>query len=939
MNWKSAFEKFLQSKIPQARPWSIAEMGLSQEDYQNLIAAFEAMERYHWESAQTVSVESRDSSGLFLIAVLSEHARRHTRGAQIWRCMADLPMTKGLRQLFFPANSTGQPGRELKDAVESASYRWNLRHVFDIPGHKDWMVTLFLQFGFPLPAARKSIPFWLSGQAVAVSASYLLGSLRSPSFDSMWTALRSYRRNQIPEGRCRALLEQSPWVLGEWIPELLHLAKTRLDLPDSNGRTEETELDPLILGDPCLFWPSDEQPIFRCVVLAATTFELEEACYEIRSEHFDPIRIVRQDEGVYHVVGGGSVDIPLAQADVQCSIVALSAGTGEEEIATQSLTLWDRNYPISLFRKSTGRKMKDPEQPERLDEGGFAVFHNSFSITPQPVRAFSHRLWWFAELPACRPNEPSLIQNGERVWWPEETTERIRRETFPVDIRPRPSQMLHWTTQNEPPSVRFGIDLPDGAEMRWVRLGHEVVDYKNEGLGQYRTAPFSLQPGHLIHPFYATVGFSAGGQCHRVTQRVFLNIQACILEWEGKVSIYQPDRSLNVRNARHFLFHILTPNSDNQGEDPYWIQEGSRPIRSIGNRAVSLSDLSGYGEALYLHKNLYNSLHDPTVLAAKVRDNGALKSVRFGRDAPNGFVIETSSPIDLDQNHELVLWTMDHQFLRIALNRLTAREPRKWFCDLTEFQNELGRIPFIKAVGFFYNGIRIGNWFDNTYHLVITKLQDQNSDQAARCAEMLRWFKAPILDPDVAGAMIFLLRRYPGEVLPIFLTNDHSPELDLPALPLDDEWLRVVSMLCRSAGFGGLQLPDAAQIIEQVYPDFDPGNLEKSLPAGLARLEGVSANLIAKIAHLYLTEQLNQKSPGNYNTTKSAVLARFLVNQTEFSQLCEKLSIHPNFVQIMFERMVKSQQALDRRSARNCDLLLNHRLMRRLLTYLYLSKL
>lgn len=932
--WTEVFDEILKPKIPVSKLWSIAELRLSQQAYVKLIDAFGTLNGRDWEIAQYHSQESRNHSGLFLVAVLSEHARRHTRGDQIWSCMKSLPMTNGLRQSFFLSN--GQPSRQLKDAVESAAYRWNLRHVFDVPGHMSWFLTLFLQFGFPFPAAKLRMPYWLSGHALAVSTSYLLGGgMMSDSFARTWSALRAYRRNQITEVRCKDLLVLSPWILQEWIPELLQLARTRLDLLDNDRVVEGEEMDPLILSDPRLVWSADEEPFFRCEVLAATTFELGEACYEIRSKQFEPVRIVRQEEGVYHVVGGGSVDIPLKVPEVQCSLISLSAGVGEEEIATQSVTLWDRSYPITLLRKDKGRRMPDPERPERLNEGCFAIFHDTFSITPQPVRALSHKHWWIAELPACQEDEPALIQNGERVWWPEETAERIQREAFPISIEPRPYQVLQWAAPDTPPSVAFVVGLPGGAEMRWVRLGHEVVDFEAAKPGDYRTTPFYLRPEHAVYPFYATVGFSVGGKCHRVTQRLILDLQACFLERENKISIYEPHRALNVRNARQFLFHILTPKPMLADDDnrPYWIQEGSRPIKSLGTGAVSLTDLSGYGEPLCLHRGLYNSQHDPRVLVKQVRDNGAVKQVRFNNQ---GFRIETASPIELDAKHELIAWTMDHRFLRLAFNCLEPQEePGAWFCNLTEFQDSLGRIPFIKAIGFFYDGCRIGNWFDRTYHFAITQIK--TDENAARCAEMLRWFKVPILDPEVSSAMQFLLQRFPGDVVPVWLGSGQSPELALAELHENDEWLRVVSALLRSISLAKLKLNEAAQIIEEVFPEFDPGDLMESLPDALGRLEGVSASLISKIAHLYLSELQQGGFAGDFEATKWAIQNRFLVREEELSQFCEKLSIHPDFVKGVFDRMVECPHELTKRDEHNCDLLLNHRLMRRLLTHRYLS--
>ncbi len=943
--WKEPFEAIVGNLIPRgSHAWSVSELNLSGDDYHCLVEVFSGISGLDWEIFQYGQKDDWDRAGLLLVVVMAEHARRHTRGDQIWRCMKNLPMRDCLRRRFFLSN--GQPTRDLRVVIESAAYRWNLRHVFNIPGHMAWFVTLFLQFGFSQPAAKKRLPFWLSGQILPVAVTYLLGGqMQSPTFVLMWQSLRAYRMNHITEGKCREFLERSAWVLSEWIPDLLRLAKSRLDLVDHAEAGAGEELEPLILGDAQLVWPSGEEPFFRCEILAAATFELEEACYEIRSSSFDPVRLVRQEGGDYYVVGDSQVDVPLGRASLQCTLIALSSGAGEEDVATQSVALWDPHYPISLYRRNNGSRMSDPEQPVRLDEGSFAVFHGSFTIEPQPLRAFEHHHWWVAELPTSRVDGLALLQDGERVWWPEPKVDAQNGRGYTVSITRGGENVLKWNQPDSPPEICCNIWLDRGGELQWVRFGHEVVDFENKGRHHYRTMPFGLRPEHAVYPLYVTVGFRADGRMHRITQRVELNLSACFLENEGTLSIYESRRALNIRNASRFLFHILRPVPQGNEEEQrrYWIVEGTRIVRPIAKRGISLSQLAGYGEPLHVFYGLYNTERQPELLIERVRDNGGIQTVAFNE---RGFELGTCAPIELDEKHELIAWTMDHRFIRLSSDRLEPQEDEgTWFCDLTEWQDSEGRIPIVKAMGFFYEGQRLGNWFDRKFFHAITKIE--TDEEAARCAEMLRWFKAPVLDPEVSSAMRFLLKSFSGEVIPMWLRASESPELKLAEQPVDDEWLRVVSTLCRSVSMRELTLADASQIVEEVFPDFSPSNLEESLPKALECLDGVSPNLIAKIAHLYLSEMSQGRLPGNFAATKRAVLERFQVGEQELQELCEGreneldrgLGISPFFVRHMFARIVENSRDLTAMEEHNRDLLLNHRIMRRLLAHLYLSRL
>jgi len=936
-SWASSYQTILRPRIPNVTSsWSISEMSLTGESWERLADVFSKVSANDWAALTSNVRMKREESGLYLLAMLSDHARKYARGDQIWSCMKSLPMQDSLRAELFQTN--GQPRQQLRESIESTAYHWNLRHVFDIPGHMAWFVTIFLQFGFSFPAAQRRLPFWLSGH-LPVALTYLTGSrMQSPAFVFMWQHLRAYRLNHITEGKCRAALEHSPWIQPSWIPDLLQLARTRLDLIDREPADDE-EQESLILGEPCLIWPANEDPFFRCEILAAATFDLKEACYEIRSSTFDPVRIVRQGEDAYHINGESWVDIPLGRATAQCSLVAISAAAGEEDVATQSVMLWDAHYPVSLFRGKTGSRMADPECPVRLDEGSFAIFHESFTISPGADRAFLHKQWWIAALPPCTGTELALSQDGCRVWWPDESKiSTTAKEDFPVSIRPRKGTTINWHTSRTGPEIEFILDLPDQAEMRWLRIGNEVIDYVSEGNQRFRTSPFSLRPEHAVHPFYATVGFHAEGKSRRVTLRVRLNCLGCFLENEGKLEVYSPHRALNVRNARRFLFHIVTPDQPKgQQTRRTWVLEGGRIVRAVPERGIQLTQLAGYGAPLELYRGLYNSEEKLTCLTTKVRDNGAVASVAFSE---KGFIFKTCSPIALSEKHEIIAWTLDHQYLRISASDLVQQEYEDtWFCDLSRWNNEEGRIPFIKSIGFFYEGHRLGNWFDRTFHYAITQVGAEEPEKAIRCAEMLRWFKAPILDPLLGSAMHFLIKRFPGEVIPVWLSSSPSPELELAPLSVDDAWLQVVSQLIRQVGVANLSLADASLIVEEVFPGFDPSTLSDSLPTALEALDGMSANLVAKIAHLYLAEIRQGRLPGNALQIKSAVLSRFHVCEPELEAFCNKVGIDLFFLNHFFDRVVGSSNNLSEIEMHNRDLLLNHRIIRRILTFRYLSSL
>lgn len=931
-----AFETIIAPRLPRHRhPWSTVELGLTEEHFAQLFEVFREISSYQWEAIQEGARDERNRANLLLVIVLVEHARRNTRGSQIWSCMRSLSMHESLRHKFFIYN--GQSSSALRRAVEAGAISWNLRNVFNIPGHMAWFVTLFLQFGFSLQAAKRRLPFWLSGQIQPVAVGYLLGgALQCPLFTLAWQSLKAYRQNQMPRDLCQTRLAHSPWIEPAWIPDLLEAARMRLDLMDHVGKEEPDEIEPLILGDPQLVWPPGDEPVFRCEILAATTFDLEEPCYEIRSEAFSSVRIIAREDGLHQVMGRPHVDIQLGAAAVQCTLMSLSPKAGEEEIGTQSVALWERNLPITLYCRSNGAKMLDPNQPIKLNEGSFAVHHRAFSIQPDPVRRHTLGPWRFVELPPCREAELALNEEGERAWWPDEPLGRAEiGDTPQVSVVPIQNRPVSWNAARHQPEVAWRISLPNGAVFRWARIGHEVLDCTADGPNRFRSAPFTLRPEHAVHPLYATVGLAVNGRTQRVSQRVKIDLLGCFFEHEARLRAFDTSKALNARNAGKFVFHIRTPDQQH-GEEVRndWILEGTRIVKKVPARGFQIKDFAGYGEHLALYRGLYNAYNQIAVLSPRVRDNGCVQTVLFNE---RGFTLKTTSPIELDDDHELIAWTADHQFIRIPSCNLQAQdEPPTWFCGFDALRSHEGDTPSIGAMVFLYRGRRLGNWFAERFQYAIRRIQDD--EQAVRCAEMLRWFKAPILDEDLYSSMSYLLHSFLGEVMSVWLGTEASPELGLDPLAEDDEWLRVVSWLVRKAGIRNFDLNAASVMVEGVDSSFNPNRLSESLPRVLEQIEGVSAKLIAKTVHVYLDAISRGDLPGERAAVLQAARACFAVDQGEFEKLCGDLNVDPFFVRRGFARYVSDVQNLSPQEHHNVELLLNQRLMRRYLASLYLGR-
>lgn len=926
------YQELIEARLPsRGKSWSIVELCHDAADYRRIVALWQGLGAVEWE---IFSFSKKQEINLMLLTLLVNHARRHTRGDRIWNCMKTLPITQELRHTLFSNN--GQPRQILRDRIESAAYYWNLRHVFDIPGHHSWFVTMFLQLGFSLPAAKKRLPYWLSGQIAPTASTYLQnGILRSDSFLSLWNALRSYRLNYSSEAKCQNSLKTNPWILDEWIPELLKLAKSKLHLIDF-FQEEPEQQEPLILGPPQLVWKQSQDPVFRCEILAMMSFELEDDRYEIQIPGSEPVSLIRQENGDYYLSGDSYIEIPFKDAELHCRITSVSALCGSQEVGSQAIHLWERTYPVTLYRKENGHKIDDPENPERLDQGAYAIHHHSFEISPEALRNNRNGPWFVSEVPGVAKNEYlKLLLNGDDVWWPTEGEASIQLfNSNEIEVKVASLSSEVWTDPDSPPKCELSLYLPNGAELNWCRIGPEVIDFHEVSNHQYRSAPITLNEEQIVRALTLNLGFTFNSRRHRARKSINIEIFSFALKSQHSFKLYQSNRALNIRNSRGFLYHLSPPPvSPNLDERRNWILEGHRVIRSVPKRGFSLSDLAGYGESLYLSYGLYNTQEEPKELIERVRDNGVIRSIRFNAD---GFSLQTSSPIEFDEKHELIAWTMDHRFIRIYAQHLEQQYPDQWVCPFSSFHDGLSPNPKIKAIGLFYDGVRLGSWFDLRFYYSVTNISTE--EEAERCAEMLRWFKAPVLDDEIASSMIFLFKNHIGQVMPVWLSSEKSPTLGLKGVQTGDTWLNVVSQLGRRTPINDLTIANARQALEAVYANFDPTNLQLTLPSALEALDGVGSNFVAKVCHLYLTEVSQGNLSGKPEKIIEAVRDRLKPSQEEVCQFCEQLSIDDRFLLETIKSALKPRSQLSHRDIQNIERLLSHRLTRQLLTSAYLKK-
>ena len=260
---EEVFEPLHKKAMEYNRPWSIAELALSGDDIKWLRTWFDALKpssTENWIKSVMLTKLSgqgcatyRQMFGSLLICLGAEICREESREDSVWPTIRNiLPWSHELRGELFLSN--GQPSTLTKDLITDAVRALNLRHAMDIEGTQQWFITIKLQYGFTLRGAKNRLAEWLVYLGRPHAIQYLEGcplcpELASKSFLALWQGLTQFRRGLITESQMCETLQNSPWVHKHWIDELLIEARSRIDTlgygepPEGDGAFEINEDD------------------------------------------------------------------------------------------------------------------------------------------------------------------------------------------------------------------------------------------------------------------------------------------------------------------------------------------------------------------------------------------------------------------------------------------------------------------------------------------------------------------------------------------------------------------------------------------------------------------------------------------------------------------------------------------------------------------------
>ncbi len=219
--------------------YSLAEFALTRSDFDWLQAWINGLDKptaemcLHPDAPDPGTEEQmkhRFAIGTLLLIHASESIRRALPIESEWMLPAANLFPSDTRPILF---LDGAPTQAHLSALKVAAKGLGLRQAA-LNGHTPFPVAtpagpvqqfnnfLLLQVGLTESQIHRHLPSWLMGRNLPPSILTLLDDEHgSRSFQKVWSALQAYHQLEISEEWLREILNESPWILPQWVDRIV----------------------------------------------------------------------------------------------------------------------------------------------------------------------------------------------------------------------------------------------------------------------------------------------------------------------------------------------------------------------------------------------------------------------------------------------------------------------------------------------------------------------------------------------------------------------------------------------------------------------------------------------------------------------------------------------------------------------------------------------
>src|SRR6266487_2047928 len=784
-----------------SRKWSLVELRADNDDFEWLCDWAKSLsgsivqcwlEEEPW---RRIHVSNRECSyatalGTLLLLFTVEVARRRATEGHLWITLQqDCFSGSSLRFLY----ASGQPTRAHKDALEAAARWLNLRHVFGIAGLQNWFDTIYLQFGFTHRGFLRRLPEWLVGQGRTQAIQHLLeGEMQSKTFCALWDDLRNLRRGNIKAERLRITLARNPWILPEWIDDLISQATAKIELgygAETKISEEAGSFEPFLDG-PILRWDLSKSPQFVCHVSNIAKFDLIEPTYKIVIGGRSYVLLQRNDDDIYTLHPSEEIILPTMVSQLVASLVS---ATGQI-IASMTLQLWNSSDDVNVFRTSSGRRIVDAWQETMRSEVSYLLLAAAdLTITPEPLRwceldthSTKTKLYFIEQ---GWPSSMKALLAGQILWQP-----NMKRALKSVE--PKWAQQVDISLSTTSQEVAFGdevqVEIRHSSEISvsFMRFQAKPVNVIEQDAQHTLTEPFIISPDILFNGSHLaelcfTLGLRNDVTSICVSRSLSIEVVGAAILSSHEWTVLQPEMTLTLEQAKTLPVQIFRP------QIKRWaLVEGNTFLGRPHQMCRPIGSVGGLGAPVKLRLGPYNALQPDIALIHEVIDRGILTEVSRSDDISSNLILHLVRPIELDQRHSVIIWDADGRVYKYTQEN-SKFEVQVAYWSLHSLEAIIQ--PLVVAIA--YDGVRIGAWWQAEWSNI---LQQQYTQQQLRnIAAMLRWFQLPLLSKHCFATVQKFVSSYGSIVLPIWIADSEHP-LGLQWHAIDDYWLSAVRTLFKN---------------------------------------------------------------------------------------------------------------------------------------------
>lgn len=809
------------------RPRSLCELRLDHKDYEWLCSwahKLSSSTARAWltgvgvrpDGTAPIRLRGREAIGALLLLLAAEIARREAREGYLWSPV-QARFSSSTRALLF---NGGQPTPIHKEALEAAARQLGLRHVFGVEGTQNYYVTIYLQFGFTRRGMAR-LPYWLAGQAPSEAIQALTDKeswLFSDSFDRLWDALRQYRRNNWTERRTRAILHGNPWILPEWVDELLQRAREKLELDKAKVASGGREGQPAFLDRPHLRWSPPDTPRFMCRLTNLAAFDLSAKHYSLMDGEKILASLLRQSDESYLLPE--CIALPDTCGQHAINLIDDQGAV----VSVQSVDLWDVAEDITVYDLGTGNRIDDPWQQPLSPQRSYALITTyDLEIDPEPVhwRLLGDRTRRLSLLPAGWPTSLRVLLEGEVLWTP-----HVGKGSRPIPPEPAWAKSIVVIAGKGIYTVHLGskvqpvIDgLPEDARMTFVRLNGRPCNFVQTECTAVLDQ-FEISPAREGSNLELRVGVQRAGEHVQLRRQLALRvIGAARFTDQGWVAL-SPDKELTVEEASRSTFRLFLPASEATSEPAKpALFEGFSYSRRVSHSTGPFGRLAGYGAELRVQPNPYNTSDVLLSIARAVIHPGVVSGVEI--EESGVLRIRLTGALEPGPGHQILIWPVGGTLHLVAVREIAVMRDQVWEIGAC------GQPPGALLLGIAYEGARIGSWWPADLGTCWKAPTPHDLDPACAAA-LVRWLHLPLLDVAYLKAFQAFARAYPAPTLQAWVLDKGLPN-GLLLEPAGEEWHEVV----RSVFWGWYPSPVEARTVIDALTASTPDERLRALAEAL----------------------------------------------------------------------------------------------------------